>query len=217
MGRVETIGPNPDKYNLYNSIQDYVYFQYLTGTRHVVEVELGNLGAHLKDLQKVMPLLNKIIDAANDPEVAVDMEGVPTASTDIRPGGTKTNNDLRNAAEAKIFTPPGSSLYEELKAVIDSEVITGLAATYLNDVYQDLEAWENDASLSYAGWQAWYSNDQTHKDLEGAGNALVNLSNKLQEELTLAMFLYENFVKSGASMLSGVDDSMQSLTLNMRT
>ena len=230
-----TPGLSVNEYGLYPATEDYLAFVFIPTEMEVINTNMGGVGENLKIWNNAAQLMNSVFEAASMTGVTVD-----------KSGNLVNNNMNQSIAEKAINllfedTDGNGSVYSQLDYLInDSGELSYSVSTYLGQVYDDLAVLEavytNNANASdkcnaYAFWYAGelYSNDSysyngvtypqqdTEQNIINAVYAVESVSSQEEAKLQEAMFLYEMFIKCASSILAGVDQTVGSLAINVRS
>lgn len=232
---VEPVGPGENNPNTYAPLLDYAYYKYMTGTRNVIEENLGALGERLEAVQQALPFLNIVYDVSSDTNVEIDMNGKADVTT---AGDLTAANKLRyQSAVRAIFqgsddTVNEDSIYNKIWVLLGSKTLSTSSQFHVGELYKDLTSWKPaelvatstgivKGAISNYGtsskWAEWYSSSSAHKTMESSVQSLINLNTECQDNLKIVMFLYQQFIKSTSAIFSVVDELQNSFTLNIRT
>ncbi len=205
-----------------NSIQDAVYFDYLTASTGMVNRSLGALGESSQFNLKVTNLVQKIYGYATNPDVSVDLRGVPPAI-----GSTAQNltADQAQAVVTALTEDDAGNLLTELNDMLNRHLLDGasnstrVGALLLSAGTQAaVQAVANDlaAVQSAADYLTWFGDKQVQQNLLNAVAALTSADLQVESQLKEVMFLYQQFTTSGTAMLSGYDGVQNSIASNIR-
>jgi hypothetical protein len=230
-----TPGLSVNEYGLYPATEDYLAFVFIPSEMEVINTSMGGVGENLKIWNNAAQLMNSVLEAASMTGVMVDKSGNLLNNS--------TNQTIAQNAINLLFVDNdgNGSVYSQLDYLINgSGELSYSVSTYLEQVYNDLAVLEavytNNASAidkcnAYAFWYAGelyssksysyngltYPQQDTEQNIINAVYAVESVSSQQEAKLQEVMFLYEMFIKSASSILAGVDQTVGSLAINVRS